>query len=519
MGSEADCGPLAPSRRAKVRAAVLITVHLLMIAHFVHWKLGGTTLTPLEPSESQQLFTDAVVNAGLIFFGLTLVLTLVFGRFFCGWACHVVAYQDFCAWLLGKLGARPKAISSRLLAIVPLYAAFDMFVWPAMWRLLRSSPGPELTTAVLTDDFWKTFPGPGMGLLTLVVCGGLTVWFFGAKGFCTYACPYGALFGMADRPAKGRIRVTDACNGCGHCTRTCTSNVKVHEEVRLYQMVVDSGCMKCLDCVSVCPRDALYYGFGKSALVQLSPPPASRKRYDFSWPEEILMAGVFVLALLAFRGLYHSVPFLLSLSIGIICAFGAVVLLRMVRRREVQLQRLPLKRQGKVTRTGLIIGFGIVSLLALGAHGARVKYYGWQAERQLAQAQQLPKGDPERKAFIRRSRASLLESERAGLVPDVVLQQQLGETAAALGDVSDAKQRMRQAVLIDPDWKIAWWWLYYLAAGEIDGHMRSERADAARGALLEAETALTRLIELDPRYRGASDSLVELQQLKVRLGS
>jgi len=69
----------------------------------------------------------------------TLVVTLIFGRFFCGWACHVVAYQDLCAWLLGKLGARPRAVRSRLLAIVPVYAAFDMFVWPAMWRF--SSPG------------------------------------------------------------------------------------------------------------------------------------------------------------------------------------------------------------------------------------------------------------------------------------------------------------------------------------------------------------------------------------------
>ena len=60
-----------------------------------------------------------------------------------------------------------------------------------------------------------------------------------------------------------RIRVTDACAGCGHCTAVCTSNVRVHEEVRDYGMVVDSGCMKCLDCVSVCPNDALYYGAGR----------------------------------------------------------------------------------------------------------------------------------------------------------------------------------------------------------------------------------------------------------------
>ena len=32
-------------------------------------------------------------------------------------------------------------------------------------------------------------------------------------------------------------------------------------------MVVDPGCMKCMDCVSVCPNDALYFGFGKPTLM------------------------------------------------------------------------------------------------------------------------------------------------------------------------------------------------------------------------------------------------------------
>src|SRR6185503_18805376 len=64
-----------------------------------------------------------------------------------------------------------------------------------------------------------------------------------------------------DKLATGRILVTDACEGCGHCTAVCTSNVRVHEEVAKFGMVVDPGCMKCMDCVSVCPNDALYFGF------------------------------------------------------------------------------------------------------------------------------------------------------------------------------------------------------------------------------------------------------------------
>ena len=44
------------------------------------------------------------------------------------------------------------------------------------------------------------------------------------------------------------------------------ANVQVHAEVAAYGMVVDPGCMKHMDCISVCPNDALYFGFGKPAV-------------------------------------------------------------------------------------------------------------------------------------------------------------------------------------------------------------------------------------------------------------
>ncbi len=44
-------------------------------------------------------------------------------------------------------------------------------------------------------------------------------------------CPYGAVLAFADRFAAGKIRVSDACQHCGHCTAKCSSNVQVHTEV------------------------------------------------------------------------------------------------------------------------------------------------------------------------------------------------------------------------------------------------------------------------------------------------
>jgi polyferredoxin len=134
-----------------------------------------------------------------------------------------------------------------------------------------------------------------MAVATFLVVGFLIVWWLGAKGFCNFGCPYGAFFAVADRFALGKIKVTPACDACGHCTSVCTSNVRVHEEVAIHKQVVDPACMKCLDCVSVCPKDALYYGLGAPTLLRQSQQRLAA-RADFTWPEELALGATAWLA-------------------------------------------------------------------------------------------------------------------------------------------------------------------------------------------------------------------------------
>src|SRR4029079_10714696 len=115
-----------------------------------------------------------------------------------------------------------------------------------------------------------------------------------------YGCPYGAMFGPIDTLSIGRIVVSDACEQCGHCTATCTSNVRVHEEVKLYGMVVDSGCMKCMDCVSVCPKGALSFAIAKPSLFKRAPSVPRTKRYDLPLAEELLLGAIGLLAIVTF---------------------------------------------------------------------------------------------------------------------------------------------------------------------------------------------------------------------------
>jgi len=364
------------SRTSKWRAASLIAVYLLMAGHFIHWRIIGTTVTPIEPSEARFTIETGAVNAGFIFFAVAILATLILGRFICGWICHIVALQDFSSWTLKKLGLTPKPFRSRLLVYVPLVVAFYMFVWPTIVRAI-TKPNNEtmisgFTNHLTTSEFWITFPPVWVAIPFLFICGFLAVYFLGSKGFCTYGCPYGAVFGIADKAAPGRILVTDACNQCGHCTATCTSNVLVHAEVKQFGMVVDPGCMKCMDCVSVCPNDALYFGFAKPLAGKGK---GIKKTYSLTWPEEVAAAIICALSYFAAWGVYQAVPMLMAVGIAIVSTFLAIKLWRIFNSSEQTFYRFSLKRSGKITSAGWLFVVFALGWLGLNFHSGWIRYH------------------------------------------------------------------------------------------------------------------------------------------------
>lgn len=411
-------GKIRPSRAGRWRAAVLIGIHLIIAIHIAHWYYTGRSLSPLEPSEAMQFSQRGIINAGLIFFALTILSTLVFGRWFCGWACHLVALQDGSRWLLKRCGIRPRPMRSRLLATVPISAFLYMFIAPLAYRLITGQPAAPLTTHLQTSSFWATFPSWVPAILTFLCCGGLAVYLLGSKGFCTNGCPYGAAFTAADVFAPLRIRVTDDCRQSGHCTAVCSSNVRVHADVRDFGMVVDPGCMKCLDCVSVCPTNALYYGLGRPAALAGRRRPATEKAHAHTgWPltlvfvfltmwllmllehdfetdlatlavaglltlaagiglwimrprgetvrplargDELIAGGAFLVALMVFRGFGGMVALLFAFGLAGIIAYLVVQFVNLLTRRELAIHNLRLKHDGRL----LLAGFGFVGLMA-----------------------------------------------------------------------------------------------------------------------------------------------------------
>ena len=406
-------GAVKKSRASKWRAATLIAVHAIILAHVVQWLVQGVTVSPVEPSESMFTLETGEVNAGFIFFAVAIASTLIFGRYFCGWGCHVVALQDLCSHLMNKIGIRPKPFRSRLLVWVPVVLAFYMFAWPTVRRELvqpgvqslansvvpvmmewagmptamvraagevrislpywmgQVAPFPGFRNGVMVEDFWATFPPWYVAIPFLLACGFGAVYFLGSKGFCTYGCPYGGIFGPVDRFSPGRIVVNDNCEGCGHCTAVCTSNVRVHQEVRDFGMVVDPGCMKCMDCVSVCPNNALSFGFArppvlaKARTAEAKAGKVRRPEYDMGLGEEVVFFGVGVGIFACYRGMLDQVPLLMAVAMAGMLTFCLWKLWRMVRVANVRVHDWQLRSRGKLTRAGAI--FAACTLLALGA--------------------------------------------------------------------------------------------------------------------------------------------------------
>jgi polyferredoxin/tetratricopeptide (TPR) repeat protein len=386
------------SRSSPKRAAVLIAVAVLMAAHIIQWRLSAShkTIAPIEPSESMYTIELGQINAGFVFFAAALLSTFIFGRFFCGWGCHVVALQDLCGHWMTKLGVKPKPFRSRVLLWGPLLLALYMFVWvtvkrlvvfpladrirwtPPSWLLTRPGVLPAYGAHFVVTDFWRTFPPWYVAIPFLFVCGFAAVYFLGSKGFCTYACPYGGFFAPIDKISVGRIVVNDRCEGCGHCTAVCTSNVRVHQEVRDFGMVIDPGCMKCLDCVSVCPNEALSFSFAAPAVLTKPRTPEAaaghtqRPEYDLSLGHDVLLLGVTILLFVAFRGMFDSVPLLMAAGMAAVGAFAAWKFCALVTQPNVRLQNRQLKHKGTIRLSGMAFGLAAAAYLLLGAWGLAV---------------------------------------------------------------------------------------------------------------------------------------------------
>jgi MauM/NapG family ferredoxin protein len=224
---------------------------------------------------SARSVTGALAWAGA---GL-LLLTLVFGRFFCGWVCPLGTLQQFASFALSPRSRRESIEANRWR---PAYA----FKYYLLAGLLAAAFAGSLQTGLLDPlsilsrglaaGLWPALPRgravPGGWLALGLLAAVLVASRFIPRLFCRAVCPLGALLGVFSRFAVFRIaRREGACSDCTRCRFACQG---ADEPLGAHR---PSECMVCLSCVPECPDGALSYAAFRPALPAPEAPDLRRR--------------------------------------------------------------------------------------------------------------------------------------------------------------------------------------------------------------------------------------------------
>ncbi len=116
----------------------------------------------------------------------------------------------------------------------------------------------------------------GAGIMIVLLCMILFLGRLQPRFWCRHICPLGALFALTGTWAPLRRRVKDTCNECNVCVRECPAGA-IHEN----GLKTDQcECIVCLNCVDVCPRNAVSFSFeNKNTVLKMPGVQISRRMF------------------------------------------------------------------------------------------------------------------------------------------------------------------------------------------------------------------------------------------------
>jgi len=194
--------------------------------------------------EELYLFLFFTLAFGLFF----LLVTLIFGRVWCGWACPQTTLSDVAEWLARRLGLKlvgnrlQGPLGRRLLAhllylLLALLVASNLlwyFIEPQRFflEIARGElhPGAWLTLAVIALTIYLDF-----ALIRRVMC----------HDFCPYGRFQTALADAGTLTLHLPESEAPRCIKCGACVRSCPMGIDIREGFQ-------AACINCGRCLDAC---------------------------------------------------------------------------------------------------------------------------------------------------------------------------------------------------------------------------------------------------------------------------
>lgn len=234
---------------------------------------------------------------------ITVAVTALFGRIFCGWICPLGTVYSLAGWAFDKVQSRAKrrdaysgwqkakyyllvgalamalfgghwvAIFDPLVllyrtAVTAIYPAFQWGVEQTAHSVFQADPhlGPLHLTS-LTEPVYQffrdhVFAAPkqaffGAGVVWLVFVLMAAANAYRRRFWCRYLCPLGAMLGLLARwPLLRRWVNAEGCNQCGLCTTACHGASAAGPG----QGWRPSECLMCLNCSQLCARESCSFG-------------------------------------------------------------------------------------------------------------------------------------------------------------------------------------------------------------------------------------------------------------------
>lgn len=189
------------------------------------------------------LWRNGFLQRWILVFGLSLLLSVALGRFYCGWICPIET-------LFRPIDAIYKKMKIKRI-LTPSFLQKEWLRWVillvfvAMMMVVRSQ-GLKINL---------------LFFITLVAV--FITLFFQEELWHRYLCPYGALLSLFSRAAPLGLKVDkETCNGCSLCQRSCPSKAIFNLEDRK-RSIVKNECLTCFKCEEVCPVRAIGFRYLK----------------------------------------------------------------------------------------------------------------------------------------------------------------------------------------------------------------------------------------------------------------
>jgi len=212
---------------------------------FVSAGLGFLIFSPVVPYQFQQLVLGdtqglgAPLAVGAIGLFVLLLLSVVFGRFFCGYLCPVGAVQEI-AYHAPLPKWNPRRKHAFMLVRAGFFAAFILMALGFSASLLAWFG--------IRDFFHLAVSAGSVAFLGMLLVS--TVFY---RPFCRLVCPYGLLLSLGAAKSLFGLQRTDACIECRKCEKACPTDEAGRGDAK-------SECYLCGRCMDVCPKEgALRY--------------------------------------------------------------------------------------------------------------------------------------------------------------------------------------------------------------------------------------------------------------------